>query len=97
LVFLQTCEASSQLIHAVGELQGSFTLQDGADIGGDKADAYAWKLIVRNFHSQLVDETNPSAAPEEQFKCAFGDHPLAVNRVLGFADRSGGSVANISP
>jgi hypothetical protein len=35
LVFLKTGEASSQLIHAVGELQGSFTLQDGADIGGD--------------------------------------------------------------
>jgi hypothetical protein len=48
--------ASSQLIHAVGELQWRFTLQDGTDIGGDKADACTWKLIVRNFHSQLVDE-----------------------------------------
>jgi hypothetical protein len=41
-------------------------------------------------------KANPSEAPEEQFKFGFGDHPLAVNRVLGFADRSGGSVANIS-
>jgi hypothetical protein len=63
LVLLKTCEASSQLIHAIGELQGSFTLQDGTDIGGDKADAFTWKIIVRNFHSQLLDETNPSAAP----------------------------------
>jgi hypothetical protein len=74
-------EASSQLIHAVGELQGGFTPEDGADIGGNKADACTWKLIVRNFHSQLLDETEPSAAPEEQFKCAFWDHQLAVNRV----------------
>jgi hypothetical protein len=28
-------------------------------IGGDKADACTWKLIVRNFDSQLLDENQP--------------------------------------